>query len=126
MTDEEAEAYAMSIVRLQEARAPGVTMFRNNNGVLKNPAGRPVRFGLANESKDLNERLKSADLIGWESVLITPAHVGTVIARFRSREVKRAGWHYTGTPREVAQQAWAHLVNAAGGDAAFTTGEGPV
>ena len=55
---------------------------------------------------------------------VTPAHVGTVIGRFTSREIKAAGWAYRGTDREVAQLNWATLVNTLGGDACFATGEG--
>lgn len=117
------EAYAQSQVRL-EAPAKGVTLWRNNVGVLTDINGRPVRFGLANDSKQLNEVLKSSDLIGWRPVLITPAHVGTTIAQFVSRECKEPGWIYRGTDREVAQKAWLDLVAGAGGDSAFATGPG--
>jgi hypothetical protein len=71
----------------------------------------------------MNRSLKSADLIGIQPVLITPAHVGCVIGQFVSREVKRPGWRYRGSDREQAQKAWADLVNSLGGNAAFTTGE---
>jgi hypothetical protein len=117
------EAYAQSQVRL-EAPTKGVTLFRNNVGVLTDINGRPVRFGLANDSKQLNEVLKSSDLIGWRPVLITPEHVGRTLAQFVSRECKAPGWKYTGTDRERAQKAWLDLVAAAGGDSAFATGPG--
>ncbi|NBW08572.1 MAG: hypothetical protein EBR82_11155 [Caulobacteraceae bacterium] len=117
------EAYAQSQVRL-EAPTKGVTLWRNNVGVLTDVSGRPVRFGLANESRQINEALKSSDLIGWRPVLITPAHVGHTIAQFVSRECKAPGWKYAGTDRERAQKAWLDLVAAAGGDSAFATGPG--
>ncbi len=118
------EAYAQSLVRLAAARTPGVWLTRNNVGVLPHPDnGRPVRFGLANESAAQNAALKSADLIGWRTVLITPVMVGQRVAVFLSREVKAPGWAYRGTDRERAQAAWRDLVRAAGGDAEFTTGE---
>jgi hypothetical protein len=118
------EAYVQSVVRL-EAPHKGVTLFRNNVGVLPNPeTGVPVRYGLANDSKRLNETVKSGDLIGWRRVLITPEHVGSVIAQFMSRECKRPGWTYTGTERELAQRKWALAVIAGGGDASFVTGPG--
>ena len=99
-------------------------MWRNNVGVLVDRTGRPVRFGLANESSALNARLKSSDLIGWRAVIVTPEMVGRRIAQFVSRECKAPGWTYRGDPREAAQKAWLDLVTTAGGDACFTTGPG--
>ncbi len=118
------EAYAQSLVRLEAARLPNVTLWRNNVGVLKDLTGRPVRFGLANESPALNAVLKSADLIGWRTVTITPDMVGQCVAVFLSREIKEPGWTYRGDAHERAQKAWVDMVNAAGGDARFTTGPG--
>lgn len=117
------ESAVQSAVRLEAARK-GVRLFRNNVGALLDSRGVPVRYGLANESKQINDKVKSADLIGWRPVLITAAHVGTVIAQFTSRECKHPGWHYTGDAHEQAQLAWAQLVASGGGDAAFCTGEG--
>ena len=117
------EAAVQAAVRLEAARK-GVRLFRNNVGVLMDATGRPVRYGLANESKQVNDVCKSADLIGWRPVLIGPQHVGQIIGQFVSRECKRPGWHYTGNEHEQAQLAWAQLVAAGGGDAAFCAGEG--
>jgi len=121
--DGSSEARAQSEIRL-EAPGAGVRLFRNNVGVLADVNGRPVRYGLANDSPALNKRFKSADLIGWRRVEIQPHHVGTAIAQFVSRECKPSGWHYTGTDREQAQARWAALVAADGGDACFATGKG--
>lgn len=82
-----------------------------------------MRWGLANDSKLLNAKLKSADLIGIKPRLILPSDVGSILGQFWSRECKPAKWRYTGTEREVAQLRWVTLINASGGDAAFTTGE---
>lgn len=117
------EAAVQAAVRLEAGRK-GIHLWRNNVGVLEDSTGRPVRYGLANDTKELNVRLKSGDLIGWRRVLITSAHVGSTIAQFTSRECKRVGWHYVGDAHEQAQLAWANLVIAAGGDAAFCTGVG--
>jgi hypothetical protein len=117
------EAAVSAVVRLEAARK-GVRLFRNNVGVLMDATRRPVRFGLANESKQMNEVLKSADLIGWRPLLIEQRHVGQCLAQFVSREAKEVGWRYTASGREQAQLAWAQLVTAGGGDAAFCTGEG--
>ena len=118
------EAAVASVVRLEAARKGNIKLWRNNVGVLTDANGRPVRYGLANESKALNSARKSGDYIGWRSVLITRAHVGQVIAQFVSRETKRVGWTYKGDDREQAQLAWAQLVVSAGGDACFANGEG--
>lgn len=117
------EAHAQSVVRLDAARY-GVWLTRNNVGVLTDRNGRPVRYGLANESKQQNAVMKSADLIGIRPVTITPDMAGQTIGQFVSREVKPAGWSYTGGGREAAQMVWASLVNRYGGDAQFTTGAG--
>lgn len=110
----------------------GVRLFRNNRGALLDKRGKPVRFGLANDTVAEGEALKSGDLIGWETRLVTPDMVGTHVAVFKSIEVKPDGWkppgvgpikdargkltaygHYAG------QKAWADLVNSEGGIAGF-------
>ena len=120
---EGSESAVSALVRL-EASAKGVLLFRNNVGVLPDANGRPVRYGLANESPDQNKVIKSADLIGIRPVLIEPRHVGHTIGQFVSREVKKGGWVYTGKGREAAQMAWVKAVVSRGGDACFCTGDG--
>lgn len=120
------EAHASSVIRLNAARRPDWTLWRNNVGVLVDKTGRPVRYGLANESAAQNAVLKSSDFIGWRSVLITPDMVGTHIAQFVSPEAKREGWAFNpNDDHEAAQAAWHALVNRAGGLGFFTTGELP-
>lgn len=124
------EARVQSLIRLEAGRDPTLKLWRNNVGVLLDRNGRPVRYGLANDTKELNAKIKSGDLIGWRSIVITPDMVGRVVAVFVSRECKPEGW--TPAPptntalfaHEEAQREWARLVNAAGGDARFATGEG--
>lgn len=117
------EAYAQSAVRLEAAQR-GILLFRNNVGVLQDDTGRPVRYGLANDSPAMNKRVKSGDLIGVEPVTITPAHVGTVIGQFVSRECKPEDWRFTANEHETAQLAFINLINAKGGNAKFATGLG--
>lgn len=116
------EATIQAKVRLEAARQ-GICLFRNNVGVLKDATGRPIRYGLANDSSRINGVVKSGDLIGWLPLVITQEHVGQTIAQFTSLECKAGGWEYSGTEREKAQLAWIRLVIAGGGYAKFTTGD---
>lgn len=113
------EARVQSEVRLVAART-GRYLFRNNNGAFKDKTGRLVRYGLGNDSSKLNDHFKSADLIGWERFVIEPQHVGHSVARFLSVETKREDWKFSGSLDEMAQLAWATLVNAQGGRAIIT------
>ena len=95
------EAATLQAIRLDLGRAPGVRLFRNNVGLLRDHQGRAVRFGL---------HPGSGDLIGWRTVTVTPDMVGRSIAVMASIEVKSA----TGRPRED-QIHWAETLRAAGG-----------
>ena len=114
------EAAVQSRVRLRASQM-GLRLWRNNNGMCYDVDNNAVRYGLANESQRMNEHIKSSDLIGVRSVLITPDHVGTRVGQFMAREVKRQDWTYKGKPREVAQLNFINLVNSMGGDGAFIT-----
>ena len=118
------EAAVSSRVRLEAVQA-GVHLWRNNVGALLDKRGVPVRFGLANESKEQNARIKSGDLIGIRPIRVTPAHVGLVIGQFVSREIKAGDWKFNpNDAHEAAQLAWATLVHSLGGDACFANREG--
>jgi hypothetical protein len=112
------EAAVQQQVRL-DASTRGLRLWRNNNGAATDTTGRTFRFGLANDSPALSKKIKSSDLIGTTPHVVTPADVGRVLAVFTSYEVKRSGWRYTGTPREVAQAAWISLIVSLGGIAKF-------
>lgn len=114
---------AVSAGVVRKASAAGGRLFRNNVGAGKTEEGSFVRWGLANVSKQMNKVIKSADWIGIHPVLITPAHVGHIIGQFDSAECKPEDWTYTGTPREVAQLAWARLIVSFGGRARFINHE---
>lgn len=114
------EGRVQSLVRLT-APALGFRLFRNNVGVLKDLRGVPVRFGLANDSKRLNDQFKSSDLIGWRRLPVTPEMVGSCVAQFVSLECKAQGWTYRGDDHEQAQQRWLALAAADGGHARFIT-----
>jgi len=117
------ESEVQASVLLSASKA-GWRLFRNNVGVLLDSRGIPVRYGLANTSKQLNKSLKSGDLIGIRPVVITPDMVGKTIGQFVSRECKRPGWKFNpNDERDVAQRHWLELINSLGGDARVTTGE---
>lgn len=96
--------------RLNALRIAGATrgwrLFRNNSGVLFDRSGRPVRYGLANESKAMNAMYKSGDLIGF-----------TADGRFISIEDKPIGGDI-----EPAQVRWRDLVLSCGGIALIAYG----
>lgn len=126
------EAYVQSAIRGIEAPSKGVFLWRNNVGagslykdtdlcdacrMSTQHKKRPVRWGLANDSPKVNKVIKSADLIGIRPILITADMVGKRVGQFVSRECKREDWTYTGDERELAQLAWATIINDNGGDA---------
>lgn len=119
------EARVQSLVRLEAAQA-GYWLTRNNVGAYKAPnSSRWVRYGLANESKQQNALVKSADLIGFRQRVIISTDVGSRIAQFVSRECKAEGWSYSpNDEHEQAQAAWRDFINSNGGDAAFVSGPG--
>jgi len=97
-----AETTLQQQIRLAVGTWTEARIFRNQVGSLPDPrTGRLVTFGLARGS---------ADLIGWRTVTITQAMVGSRIAIFTSIEVKVP----TGRIRPE-QQAWLEAVTQAGG-----------
>ena len=97
-----AETTLQQQIRLALGTNPDARIFRNQVGSLPDPrTGRLVTFGLARGS---------ADLIGWRTITVTQAMVGTRLAVFTSIEVKTP----TGRVRPE-QQAWLEAVQGAGG-----------
>ena len=87
-------------VRLEASRL-GLTMFRNNTGMAYSREGTPIKYGLCKGS---------SDLVGWESVVITPDMVGQTVAVFTAIEVKTP----KGRPTKE-QKRFIAAVNKAGG-----------
>jgi hypothetical protein len=125
VSGELSEAAVQNNVRLEASRK-GVYLWRNNIGAGHLKDGSFIRWGLANESSEVNRVIKSADLIGIRPVTITSQMVGHTFGQFVSREVKPDGWQYTATEREEAQLTWAMLILSLGGDACFVTKEGTI
>lgn len=117
------EARVQDLARLTASKL-GWRLFRNNVGVLKDERGIPVRYGLCNDTPAMNKRIKSSDLIGIRPVIITPDMVGTTLGQFVAREIKKAGWKYTGTAREKGQLTFGEIVTSLGGDFKFWNGSG--
>lgn len=116
------ESRQQSLIRLEAAQR-GWHLFRNNVGAFQDRNGALVRYGLANESKAQNKRIKSADLIGWRPVLIAAEHVGCMVAQFVSIEVKEAGHVFDPLDEHMAaQKVWMDLALSCGAYAKFATG----
>lgn len=116
------EAAASNLIRLAASQRGDLLLFRNNVGALLDKRGVPLRYGLANDSKQLNAICKSADLIGVKRVAVASLPRAGHVGVFASVEVKHPGWKYTGTKHEIAQKAWAMRIQAMGGVAVFATG----
>ena len=114
------EAPVQQAIKLAAPRL-GMSLWRNNVGALPAEDGRLVRYGLCNDTKALNKRFKSADLIGLTQHVITQQDVGRTVAIFTSLETKREDWCYGGTPAETAQKRWRDLIIEHGGIAGFVT-----
>jgi len=121
----ESEVAVQNRVRLEASRN-GCRLWRNNVGATYTDDGSFLRYGLVNDSQQMNAKIKSSDLVGIKPLLIKPEHVGSIIGVFLAREIKEGGWVYTGTDREAAQLKFLKLVASLGGDAAFATGEGTI
>jgi len=108
--------------RLNHGYKTGGRLWRNNVGVLFDESGRPVRYGLVNESSKINKTIKSSDLIGITPHIVTPADVGKTLGIFTAEEVKEGDWKFSGNEHEMAQLNFLLIVLSMGGIAKFTKG----
>lgn len=113
------EAVVQQQVRLEMARRNAL-MWRNNVGCCVDETGRMIRYGLANDSAQMNKEIKSSDLIGGTPIVIQPHHVGMTLAILTAIECKHEGWHQQpGDKRALAQQKYHDIVRGIGGFAGF-------
>lgn len=105
------ETDIMNMIRIKAA-IEGTLLWRNNVGATIDPSGRVVRYGLANDSKKLNSKVKSSDLVGISAAGL-----------FVAVEVKAPGWAYDpNNPVHIAQGAFLRIVAERGGISYFSDG----
>jgi hypothetical protein len=112
------ETQVQAETRLEYSQKHKGVLWRNNVGAFKSANGQWVRYGLANDSKQMNKELKSSDLIGWTPITITTEMVGHTIPVFTSIEVKEEGLCSTAkmnTDHVKAQQKWCDGITKTGG-----------
>jgi hypothetical protein len=98
--------------------------WRNNVGACEDATGRLIRYGLGNDSAQLNKENKSSDLIGITPVTAYLASAGAwvTLGVFTALEVKRSDWHPTPSDdRAIAQAKFHAIVREVGGFAGFVT-----
>lgn len=114
------ESAVSNHIRLDAAQK-GREVWRNNVGAcIDDKTGRLIRYGLCNDSKKLNEEIKSSDHIGITPILITPEMVGKYIGVFTAVECKESDWKfYINDKIAVAQLKFIDIVNKAFAIAGF-------
>lgn len=114
--EKNSETYVQNVLRVLASSREHAYLWRNNVGATQTPDGRMIRYGLCNESKKLNQRFKSSDLIGGTPVTVTADMVGKRVMIFTAVEVKKADWKPgSDTQRERGQLRFINAVRAAGG-----------
>lgn len=116
------ESAVQAQTRIAMARM-GAHCWRNNSGACTDDTGRLIRYGLGNDSAQLNKIIKSSDLIGIVPVqAYTHAFGWTTLGVFTALEIKPSGWHMTpGDERARAQAKFHDIVREVGGFAGFVT-----
>lgn len=114
--EEMSEQFVQNTLRTVAGSRMHTYLWRNNVGQAELPGGRQIRYGLCNESKQVNGKYKSSDLIGGTPMIITPAHVGMRVLVFTAIEVKKPTWHAgEDKRRESGQLRFINAIRAAGG-----------
>lgn len=113
------EAAIQQQIRLKSAEI-GTPLLRNNVGACFDDTGRLIRYGLGNDSKQVNRVFASSDLIGINPVLITTEMVGRTIGQFMAVECKSSSFvARESDKRYVAQRNFIEWVNRHGGTGMF-------
>lgn len=116
------ESGVQNQVRITEYRERKALLWRNNVGAGFSEEGDFMRWGLANDSAQMNKVMKSSDLIGVQPYVVSVADIGRTLGLFRAVECKKPGWHYTGEDREAAQLTFGNRVMSLGGLFEFHSG----
>ena len=116
------EATVQDAAQLEIQELGGV-LWRNNIGVDRSSV-RPVRYGLCNDSKQLNAVCKSSDLIGIVPVVVTADMVGKTLGVFVAVEAKKPGWTMGSDKHTVAQGNFIIEVIKKGGIGCFVNSVG--
>jgi hypothetical protein len=122
------EAVVQQRVRLAAAQQ-GLLMYRNNVGACTDQTGRLIRYGLGNDSAQLNAAIKSSDLIGVTPVTayLHSAQTWVTLGVFTALEVKASDWQHSPNDERATAQAKFHaIIREAGGFAGFVTGPGDI
>lgn len=107
-------------IRLEWPALTGGPIWRNNVGACRDETGRMIRYGLCNDSAQLNRQIKSSDLIGIQPMLVEQRHVGTVVGVFTAIECKAPTWRMRpGDERATAQARFIDIVREHGGRGGF-------
>lgn len=112
-----------------EAANNGLLMYHNNVGACLDNTGRMIRYGLGNDSAQLNAVIKSSDLIGITPVTAFLASTGRweTLGVFTAFEIKASGWLQQASDERANAQAKFHaIVREAGGFAGFVTAPGEI
>jgi len=122
------ETTVQNLTRLAHLEATGGVgqVWRNNSGAGRiiddHGVERMIRWGLANDSQQLNKQIKSSDLIGITPVRIEPHMVGYYLGVFTAYECKPEGWRLRPSDeRGLAQDRFLTIVKDACGFAGFVT-----
>lgn len=115
------EAAVQTHTRLEFAKIG--PCWRNNVGAAEDATGRLIRYGLGNDSAQLNRVIKSSDLIGITPVTAYLQSAGWVtLGVFTALEIKASDWTMRpGDERAIAQQRFHEIVREVGGFAGFVT-----
>ncbi len=117
------ETVVQQQTRLLHCQLTNGQIWRNNSGACTDDTGRLIRYGLGNDSAQLNAEIKSSDLIGITPVQAYVEGKGwLILGVFTAYEIKPSNWHLTpGDKRGLAQQRFHDIVRSAGGFAGFVT-----